>query len=35
MAHIARLAGVSKGTLYNYFKSKPALFTAFVEHALG
>ena len=30
MARIAAVAGVSKGTLYNYFDSKAALFTAFV-----
>jgi TetR/AcrR family transcriptional regulator, mexJK operon transcriptional repressor len=30
MARIATMAGVSKGTLYNYFDSKAALFTAFV-----
>lgn len=28
---IARRAGVSKGTLYNYFPDKRTLFTAFVE----
>ncbi|NHO33725.1 TetR/AcrR family transcriptional regulator [Acetobacter fallax] len=31
MSHIARRAGVSKGTLYNYFDSKAALFAAFVK----
>jgi len=31
MAAIAAEAGVSKGTLYNYFPSKAALFTAFVR----
>jgi len=31
MARIASVAGVSKGTLYNYFDSKAALFTAYVE----
>ena len=31
MSRIAHHAGVSKGTLYNYFDSKSALFTAFVE----
>ncbi|MBN8900703.1 MAG: TetR/AcrR family transcriptional regulator, partial [Rhodospirillales bacterium] len=31
MARIATVAGVSKGTLYNYFPSKAALFTAFVQ----
>jgi AcrR family transcriptional regulator len=31
MARIAVVAGVSKGTLYNYFPSKAALFKAFVE----
>ena len=30
MARIAAVAGVSKGTLYNHFDSKAALFTAFV-----
>lgn len=30
MAHIAAAAGVSKGTLYNHFDSKAALFTAYV-----
>jgi TetR/AcrR family transcriptional regulator, mexJK operon transcriptional repressor len=30
MARIATVAGVSKGTLYNYFDSKAALFTAHV-----
>jgi TetR/AcrR family transcriptional regulator, mexJK operon transcriptional repressor len=30
MSHIAREAGVSKGTLYNYFDSKAELFTAYV-----
>lgn len=33
MARIAAVAGVSKGTLYNYFDSKAALFTAHVGHA--
>ncbi len=28
---LARTAGVSKGTLYNYFPDKKALFTAFIE----
>ncbi|MFT8676124.1 MAG: TetR/AcrR family transcriptional regulator [Acetobacter sp.] len=31
MSVIARKAGVSKGTLYNYFTNKADLFTAFVE----
>jgi AcrR family transcriptional regulator len=31
MARIATVAGVSKGTLYNYFDSKAALFTAHVS----
>ena len=31
MARIATVAGVSKGTLYNYFDSKAALFTAYVS----
>jgi TetR/AcrR family transcriptional repressor of mexJK operon len=30
MAQIAREVGVSKGTLYNYFPSKAALFSSFV-----
>jgi TetR/AcrR family transcriptional repressor of mexJK operon len=30
MARIAAIAGVSKGTLYNHFDSKAALFTAYV-----
>jgi TetR/AcrR family transcriptional repressor of mexJK operon len=30
MSRIAAVAGVSKGTLYNYFDSKAALFTAYV-----
>ncbi len=32
MSRIAEQAGVSKGTLYNYFTSKSDLFGAFVEH---
>ena len=31
MARIALVAGVSKGTLYNHFDSKAALFTAYVS----
>lgn len=31
MSQIAAAASVSKGTLYNYFSSKEALFTAFVR----
>ncbi len=31
MARIAAIAGVSKGTLYNYFDTKAALFTSYVE----
>src|SRR3954452_10305726 len=31
MARIAAVAGVSKGTLYNYFDSKAALFTATIN----
>ena len=31
MSAIARKAGVSKGTLYNYFTNKADLFTAYVE----
>ncbi|GBR02615.1 TetR/AcrR family transcriptional regulator [Acetobacter oeni] len=31
MSHIARRSSVSKGTLYNYFDSKAALFAAFVK----
>ncbi|MBR0560316.1 TetR/AcrR family transcriptional regulator [Neokomagataea anthophila] len=30
MSHIAREAGVSKGTLYNHFTSKADLFSAFI-----
>ena len=32
MNEIARVAGVSKGTLYVYFDSKEALFVALVRH---
>src|SRR3984885_12893671 len=35
MARIAAIAGVSKGTLYNYFDSKAALFTAYVCDKCG
>jgi TetR/AcrR family transcriptional repressor of mexJK operon len=31
MAQIAAAAGVSKGTLYNYFETKAALFTCYVR----
>ena len=31
MSHIASVAGVSKGTLYNYFAGKKELFTAFMH----
>ena len=31
-ADIAKEAGVSEGTLYNYFKDKSALFVAVIEH---
>lgn len=31
MSRIARVAGVSKGTLYNYFPSKAELFAAYVR----
>jgi TetR/AcrR family transcriptional repressor of mexJK operon len=31
MSHIAAIAGVSKGTLYNYFVGKKDLFAAFVQ----
>ena len=31
-ADIAKKAGVSEGTLYNYFKDKSALFVAVIEH---
>ena len=31
MARIAAIAGVSKGTLYNYFDTKAALFSSYVE----
>jgi len=33
MARIAERAGVSKGTLYNYFESKEALFIAYIEES--
>lgn len=33
MARIAAVAGVSKGTLYNYFDSKADLFSAYVRDA--
>lgn len=33
MSRIAAAAGVSKGTLYNHFESKAALFAAYVEQA--
>lgn len=33
MARIAAVAAVSKGTLYNYFDTKAALFTSYVEDA--
>ena len=33
MARIATVAGVSKGTLYNYFNSKAALFSAYVTES--
>lgn len=32
MSRIASEAGVSKGTLYNYFDGKAELFCAFIEH---
>jgi AcrR family transcriptional regulator len=35
MSTIAARLGGSKGTLYNYFKSKEALFEAYIEHACG
>lgn len=35
MSDIAKEAGVSKGTLYVYFKDKEALFTAIVEQECG
>jgi AcrR family transcriptional regulator len=35
MSSIAARLGGSKGTLYNYFKSKDALFEAYIEHACG
>ncbi len=35
MAQIAGVAGVSKGTLYNYFDTKAALFTAYVQETCG
>jgi len=33
MARIAAQAGVSKGTLYNYFDSKEALFVSYIEES--
>ena len=33
MARIAAHAGVSKGTLYNYFESKQALFVSYIEES--
>ena len=33
MARIAAQAGVSKGTLYNYFESKEALFVSYIEES--
>jgi AcrR family transcriptional regulator len=33
MARIAAVAGVSKGTLYNYFEGKRELFSAFMQRA--
>jgi len=35
MSRIAHLAGVSKGTLYNYFAGKRELFAAFVRRECG
>lgn len=35
MSRIAQVAGVSKGTLYNYFDSKAELFAAFVGAICG
>jgi TetR/AcrR family transcriptional repressor of mexJK operon len=35
MSKIAASANVSKGTLYNYFPSKPSLFAAFVRERCG
>ena len=35
MSSIAARLGGSKGTLYNYFKSKEALFEAYIEDACG
>ncbi len=35
MSSIAARLGGSKGTLYNYFKSKDALFEAYIDHACG
>ncbi len=31
MSHIAKMLGGSKATLYNYFSSKAAIFTAVME----
>jgi AcrR family transcriptional regulator len=35
MADIAMLAGVAKGTLYNHFRTKEAVYSATVDAALG
>jgi AcrR family transcriptional regulator len=35
MSTIAARLGGSKGTLYNYFKSKDALFEAYIDYACG
>jgi len=32
---VAKGAGVSKGTVYNYFRNKQALFTAAIEHGIA
>ena len=34
MADIAMLAGVAKGTLYNHFRTKEAIYTATADAAL-
>jgi len=35
MAEVARSAGIAKGTVYLYFKTKEELFLALLDHAFG
>lgn len=35
MDDVAKIAGISKGTLYNYFKSKEAIFMAVVQEMIS